>query len=63
MFFRSGEKAGLMGALPFAAFGGDCGAVGIGTWAVLSSIPESKKGSGAWGARVQAAIGLALWAA
>ena len=31
-----------MGALPFAAFGGDGGAVGIaiGTWAVLSSIPE-----------------------
>ena len=25
MFFRSGEKAGLMGALPFAAFGGGCG--------------------------------------
>ena len=57
MFFRSGEKAGLMGALPFAAFGA------IVALAVLSSIPESKKGSGACGARVQAAIGLAPWAA
>ena len=57
MFFRSGEKAGLMGALPFAAFGGDCGT------SAVAGIPESKKGSGACGARVQAAIGLASWAA
>lgn len=47
-----------MGALPFAAFGGgDCGT------SAAAGIPESKKGSGAWGARVQAAIGLASWAA
>ncbi len=57
MFFRSGEKAGLMGALPFAAFGGGCGT------SAAAGIPESKKGSGACGARVQAAIGLASWAA
>ena len=38
--------------------GGGCGTGGIGTWAVLAGIPESKKGSGAWGARVQAAVGL-----
>ncbi len=29
-----------MGALPFAAFGGDCGTGGTGTWAVLAGIPE-----------------------
>ena len=51
MFFRSGEKAGLTGALPFAAFGGDCGAVGIGTWtwAVLSCIPVGACACGAEG--------------
>lgn len=31
--------------------------------AAVAGIPESKKGSGACGARVQAAIGLAPWAA
>ena len=46
-----------MGALPFVAFGGDDCGIGA------AGIPESKKGSGACGARVQAAIGLAPWAA
>ena len=51
------KRQGSLGALPFVVLmgrGGTCGVAGI---------PESKGVQAPYGARVQAAIGLAPWAA